>query len=140
MLEILVWSRRQAETAEPIPGAYLISITEPGEYAALGCQPKDRYLRVQFSDIDRLDSRQSGQVITDQQAQEIARFVDRLPHHAEHLVIHCEHGRSRSPSVAMAVCDHLGLPRSQIGWSHPDAAPPNYLVYKMIRKALVECA
>jgi hypothetical protein len=38
----------------------------------------------------------------------------------------------------MAICDHLGLPRSQIGWTHPDIEAPNYHVYKMTRKALVD--
>lgn len=55
------------------------------------------------------------------------------------LVIHCEAGVSRSPSVAMAIADCLHIRRSNIDWHHMDVEqhPPNEHVYRTVRMAFL---
>lgn len=56
------------------------------------------------------------------------------------LVIHCEAGVSRSPSVAMAIADCLHIRRSNIDWRHMDVEqhPPNEHVYRTVRMEFVK--
>lgn len=56
------------------------------------------------------------------------------------LVIHCEAGVSRSPSIAMAIADCLHIRRRQIDWHHMDVEqhPPNEHVYRTVRMAFLK--
>lgn len=60
------------------------------------------------------------------------------------LLVHCEAGVSRSPSIAMAICDSLGLCREIIDWPYANGAnparsfhenPPNLHVYNLVTSA-----
>jgi predicted protein tyrosine phosphatase len=66
--------------------------------------------------------------------QAIWEFVKRWQNEVGAIVIHCEAGVSRSPSVAMALADALEWGRSCIEWTfNPTEPPPNLHVYQVVR-------
>lgn len=68
------------------------------------------------------------------QAQLLWQFVE-FHREQESIIVHCEAGASRSPSVAMALADGLGLDRGVIDWYAPHGSPPNRHVYWMTMSA-----
>jgi predicted protein tyrosine phosphatase len=144
VLQFLVYSRKAMEQSRPWPNTAVISITDPGVEAKLA--PGDwPVLRLQFWDVDpeKADNEReraslAARAMQPRHAQAIANFVSGLAPGVDTIIVHCEHGRNRSPSVALAMCDDLGLPRSQVGWlgaGSPEAAP-NIHVYGLVRRAL----
>jgi protein-tyrosine phosphatase len=76
----------------------------------------------------------------DRHAEEVWKFVRESVNTAEAIVVSCDAGVSRSPSVAMAIVDHYKLGREAIEWCGRDAngPPPNEWVYDtMMRNAEV---
>lgn len=71
-----------------------------------------------------------------EQGRKIKALIDSLCSDVETLMIHCEAGASRSPSVAMAIADQLKLGRNCIEWiADPHCDPPNRRVYDITRAA-----
>jgi predicted protein tyrosine phosphatase len=131
----------------------VISITDRQPYDDPAYIPKSEHtqgvLRLEFMDFDPVrtcfrDNRWQGEpvsswVMQPADAQLVWRFLERY-RDVPLLVIHCHAGASRSPSMAMAVCDGLGLPRNAILWHHrrvqaADGPPPNQHVYNMTLSA-----
>ena len=77
-------------------------------------------LRLNFDDvIERGEP--SDILFAEDHAREIRRFLDAWPN-AERLMVHCNAGVSRSPGVALGLCDLRGwataaLERSYPGWN-----------------------
>ncbi len=70
-------------------------------------------------------------LITSAQADEIRDFVRRHQSDADTIVVHCEQGMSRSPAVAAAISDALGLDPRRFWQMHT----PNEYVYHMVADA-----
>lgn len=108
--------------------------------------PERDILRLQFSDVDvgrwvadgwtpeQEDERTYVPMSRFHAAQILPFLGARLREGVEHIVIHCEAGLSRSPSLAMAITDVLGLDRKLIDWPLGDVheLPPNVHVYEQL--------
>ncbi len=73
-------------------------------------------------------------------AKQIKPFLaSRLREGVSTVLIHCEAGLSRSPSIAMAICDCFELPREIIDWQgrNVNADAPNQHVYETVCAALL---
>ena len=92
-------------------------------------------LRMQFNDVDT-DEDQTEELeielgeITDEQADEIARYVNDSARASHTIVVHCRFGQSRSPAVAKAICEHFKLNFP------PDFTTHNKLVQRLVFSAL----
>jgi predicted protein tyrosine phosphatase len=126
----------------------VISITDPMEQFVV---PKrwglTDTLYLKFFDFDPDKEKEAGRILADHytnrcmsegDADRVAEFVSDNAH-LGCLVVHCYAGASRSPSIAMALCDHLHLPRNQIDWGGlpTNVLAPNEWVYDRTREAMV---
>lgn len=122
----------------------VISITDPKQDPAV--IPKRwglrDILRLSFDDIDPEDLRyipghqlQGIRLMRPEDGQAIASFVETWKDQVGAIVIHCEAGASRSPSVAMALADSHGWGRASIEWMGSGRVPPNLHVYRVTRYA-----
>ena len=104
--ELIVLSRDRAEAYEPQGREICISIRDPGS-AEVTLSPRfAETLRMEFSDIagpglgDEI-------IFAEEHADRIVDLVRRHPE-AERIVVHCVGGASRSPAVALGLCDLNG--------------------------------
>lgn len=51
---------------------------------------------------------------TEEDAKDIFQFVDRVKDKVNTIVVHCEAGISRSPTVAYYIADRIGVPKDSI--------------------------
>jgi predicted protein tyrosine phosphatase len=148
---IIVRSRFEATRLDPTSRYVVISISDPpprGEPANMPkrwglLDPERDVLCLAFDDMD------PDQFVDDAQwddwipmhpfhAKAIASFLrSRLREGVETVVVHCNAGFSRSPSIAMAIADCMGLPRTVIDWERPtNDDPPNQHVYRTMIEAM----
>jgi predicted protein tyrosine phosphatase len=118
--ELMVLSREDVEHYEPSSREVCISISDPGAQPA-GLSPSfAAVLRLSFDDVlERGDP--SDILFAEKHAHEIHEFMDRYSD-ADRVVLHCNMGVSRSPAVALGLCDvrgwaTAGLERSHPGWN-----------------------
>jgi predicted protein tyrosine phosphatase len=96
-----------------------ISVTDPGKPSALLSDRFLAVLRLAFTDIDRPpDAPPSIVLFTQEHAKEIVRFVQRW-NEVDRVVIHCRAGLSRSPGIAMGLCDLFSWPLGEMEQEHP---------------------
>jgi predicted protein tyrosine phosphatase len=116
-MELCVLSREAAERYEPEGFEICISIADPTAPPA-GLSPGfAAVLRLTFSDIIALESPEDVLFDTDHAAA-IVEFVQQWAH-ADRLVVHCHVGASRSPGVALGLCDRFGWPSAELEQGHP---------------------
>lgn len=116
-LSVCFCGQPEAEEISGYPTGAIVSITNPGEAAALKVG-WGAVLRVQFwdsaydeEDIRRLGpawERQSSCFPARRHAEEIRRFIEALPPQIEFLVVHCGAGVSRSAAVAKWAAERYG--------------------------------
>lgn len=114
-MKVHVFTREQIEAGIRIKPAYVvISIRNSGEPRAK--VKKQAGLRavlfLAFSGIDPVHGARLERKIsyfTPAQADKICAFVHRHKADVGAIVVHCERGTSRSPAVAAAISDALGL-------------------------------
>lgn len=100
-------------------------------------------LRLEFLDIDRQVFDPGPKLIplcfNNELAMMVGTFLRECSwQHIELILIHCEVGVSRSPSIAMAITDFYGIDRNVIDWRfNVECKPPNQHVYKLTKEALV---
>jgi predicted protein tyrosine phosphatase len=115
--ELVVLSRERVECYEPQGVEVCISITDP---EAADVQLSSRFaavLRLQFNDV--LAAGAPTDVLFDEEhARRIIAFVKQWPL-AERIVVHCMAGVSRSPGVALGLCDLYGWPAAEIEQAKP---------------------
>jgi predicted protein tyrosine phosphatase len=118
--KFVVLSREDAERYEPREQEICISIADPGAEAA---HISDRFaavLKLHFDDvIERGEP--SDVLFCADHARAIKEFFHEWPD-ATRIVVHCNAGVSRSPGVALGLCDirgwaTAGLERSHPGWN-----------------------
>ena len=115
--ELVVLSRDRAERYEPAGVAVCISVTDPRTPDVQLSPGFADVLRLRFSDIAQAGG-EGDVLLAAEHAREILDFVARWPR-AERIVIHCVGGASRSPAIALALCDLRGWPTAPIEGRKP---------------------
>jgi predicted protein tyrosine phosphatase len=115
--ELVVLSRQDAELYEPTRKEICISISDPDAEPAKVSPRFHAVLRLHFDDVTQRGE-PSDILFAADHARAITDFVDRWPD-AERVVVHCNMGVSRSPGVALGLCDLRGWATAAIEREHP---------------------
>ena len=116
--QLVVLSREDAESYEPDGlREVCISISDPDAEPARVSPKFASVLRLYFNDITERGE-PTDILFTQEHAQSITRFIDGWPS-AERIVVHCNMGVSRSPGVALGLCDLRGWATARLERSHP---------------------
>ena len=115
--DIVVLSRENAEFYEPGPNEICISISDPDAPPADVSPRFAAVLRLHFDDLT--EQRAASDILfAADQARAIVEFVDVWPD-ADRVIVHCNMGVSRSPAVALGLCDARGWATAELERSHP---------------------
>jgi predicted protein tyrosine phosphatase len=115
--ELVVLSREDAERYEPVSSEICISIADPGAAPARLSASFAAVLRLHFNDVtERGDP--SDILFEEEHARAINEFIDKW-RDVRRVVVHCNMGVSRSPGVALGVCDQRGWATAALERSHP---------------------
>ena len=117
MPEFLVLSREEAERYEPGKREICISIADPDADPARLSSRFAAVLRLNFTDIIQLGE-PSDVLFSEDHARAIREFIEAWPD-ATRIVVHCHAGVSRSPGVALGLCDIRGWATAELERSHP---------------------
>lgn len=152
-MKLLIKSRKALEkmSKNKFPdGTAVISITDANDVPVVLENEPDYLLRVTFNDIDndvfadelldnptdeeRIEIERKYDMISQEQANEIASFYIDHKDHISTLICQCEHGQSRSAAVASAVLEY----RSKRGIKifADDRYYPNKVVFRKVLVAL----
>jgi predicted protein tyrosine phosphatase len=112
-----VLSRENAEVYEPRGREICISISDPDAQPARISPRFAAVLRLYFDDVT-VKGEPSDILFAREHAAQIGQFVEEWPD-AERVVVHCNMGVSRSPGVALGLCDVRGWATAQLERSHP---------------------
>jgi predicted protein tyrosine phosphatase len=115
--ELVVLSREDAEAYEPSGREICISIFDPEAEPARVSPRFASVLRLSFHDVTQMGD-PSDILFARDHALAISRFIDGWPS-AERVVVHCNMGVSRSPGVALGLCDLRGWATAELERSHP---------------------
>jgi predicted protein tyrosine phosphatase len=116
-MELTILSRDGAERYQPKGVEICISISDPAVAPARLSPRFAAVLPLAFSDI--VEAETPEDVLFDPgHAAAIVDFVERWPQ-AERLVVHCHVGASRSPGVALGLCDRYGWPAEALEVGYP---------------------
>ncbi len=119
--EIIVLSRGEAEDYTPRRREICISISDSEAPPARISPRFAGVLRLNFDDVIER-SEPSVVLFAEEHAVQIRKFLDKWPN-AERVVIHCNAGVSRSPGVALGLCDMRGWATAELERSHPGFNP-----------------
>src|ERR1700680_3091225 len=130
---LIVLSREDAESYEPSRKEICISISDPDAEPANISPAFVAVLRLHFDDVTKRGL--PSDILFDQdQARAIVDFIDEWPD-AERVMVHCNRGVSRSPAVALGLCEARGWATAELERAHPGWNP---LVRTMMNKAATE--
>jgi len=115
--EFVVLSREEAERYEPRGREICISISDPDAPSARISSLFAAVLRLSFNDVTERGE-PSDILFAQDHAREIGEFLDSWPN-AERVMVHCNAGVSRSPGVALGLCDVRGWATAALERSHP---------------------
>jgi predicted protein tyrosine phosphatase len=115
---MLILSENSARLYVPARRAVCISVTDPGKPTALLSDRFLAVLRLAFTDIAEVAEHPWHVVFTPQHAEEIVHFVQKW-RDVDCVVIHCHAGLSRSPAIAMGLCDVFSWPLGKMEREHP---------------------
>ena len=115
--EFVVLSREEAEDYEAHVGEICISISDPDAPPARVSSRFAAVLRLNFDDVTERGE-PSDILFAEDHAREIREFLDSWPN-ARRVVVHCNAGVSRSPGVALGLCDVRGWATAALERSHP---------------------
>ena len=115
--EFIVLSREEAEAYEPRGMEICISISDPDAPPADVSSRFAAVLRLNFDDVTERGE-PSDILFAEDHALEIRRFLASWPG-AERVMVHCNAGVSRSPGVALGLCDLGGWATAELERSHP---------------------
>lgn len=121
-MKIVIKSRAEIEEYMPRTKTAIISITDFNyDFAELKRQP-NYLLQLAFDDVDsdvfidelgrtptdaeRKHIESKYHMMTDEQAQQITDFYNRVSNKVNLLICQCEHGQSRSAAVAAAIMEY----------------------------------
>src|SRR5215210_3077862 len=115
--QLVVLSREDAESYEPGENEVCISISDPDAPAARVSSRFAAVLRLNFDDVTERGE-ESDILFAEEHAREIRDFVTSWPN-VSRVVVHCHAGVSRSPAVALGLCDTHGWATAALERSHP---------------------
>jgi predicted protein tyrosine phosphatase len=115
--EFVVLSREDAERYEPRGTEICISISDPDAPPAQVSPQFAAVLRLNFNDVTERGE-PSDILFAEEHAREIRDFLNSWPS-AERVMVHCNAGVSRSPGVALGLCDVRGWATAALERSHP---------------------
>jgi predicted protein tyrosine phosphatase len=115
--EFVVLSREDAEDYQPRSREICISISDPDAPPARVSSRFAAVLRLNFDDVTERGE-PTDILFAEDHAREISDFLDKWPS-AERVVVHCNAGVSRSPGVALGLCDLRGWATAALERSHP---------------------
>ena len=152
-MEILIKSRREIEkmSKEGFPKrTAIVSITDKFDYPVCFESEPSLLLRVAFDDVDndvfvdelgrtptpdeRIEIEDKYNMLTDEQAHEIASFYYNNRRRISTLICQCEHGQSRSAAVAAAILEFKE--RSGVYVFADDRYYPNKVVFRKVLEGL----
>jgi predicted protein tyrosine phosphatase len=115
--DLLVLSREEIERYEPRQREICISISDPSAHPAQLSKRFDSVLRLYFDDVvERGDA--SDVLFASDHASAIAQFMADASD-VDRIVLHCNMGVSRSPGVALGLCDLHGWATAELERKHP---------------------
>jgi predicted protein tyrosine phosphatase len=115
--EFVVLSREDAEDYEPDALEICISISDPDAPPARVSSRFAAVLRLNFDDVTERGE-PSDILFAEDHAREIREFLDSWPS-ARRVLVHCNAGVSRSPGVALGLCEVRGWATAALERSHP---------------------
>lgn len=114
---MVVLSREEAERYEPREREICISIADPDAEPAHVSNRFAAVIRLHFTDV--IERGEPADVLfSADHARAIREFFDAWPD-ATRVVVHCNAGVSRSPGVALGLCDIRGWATAELERSHP---------------------
>ena len=116
--EVLILSETRARAYEPSGREVCISVTDPGKPEARLSSRFLAILRLAFTDIAEPVEDPWHVVFTPGHATEIVQFIQKWSD-VTRVVIHCRAGLSRSPGIAMGLCDLFSWPLGELEREHP---------------------
>jgi len=116
-IDLRVLSREAAERYEPSGVEVCISIGDPCAVPAQLSRAFVAVLRLTFNDIVAAPAAEDV-LFAAEHAGEVLRFVEQW-RHVERIVVHCQAGASRSPGVALGLCDAFGWPVAELEGAFP---------------------
>lgn len=115
--DLVVLSREEAERYEPSPNEICISISDPDAEPANVSPLFVAVLRLRFDDVTERGV-PADILFGPHHARAIVAFLDKWPG-AKRVMVHCNMGVSRSPGVALGLCDLHGWATAALERSHP---------------------
>jgi predicted protein tyrosine phosphatase len=115
--ELIVLSREDAESYEPTLKEICVSISDPDAEPANISALFVAVLRLHFDDVTQ-SNEPTDILFGPDQARAIVGFLDKWPD-VERVMLHCNMGVSRSPGVALGLCDARGWATAELERSHP---------------------
>jgi predicted protein tyrosine phosphatase len=115
--DLVVLSREDAEAYEPTGREICISISDPDAELARVSSGFAAILRLSFDDVTQRGV-PTDILFAEEHAESINEFIDGWPG-VERVVVHCNMGVSRSPGVALGLCDLHGWATAALERSHP---------------------
>ena len=115
--EMVVLSRENAEQYEPTQREICISISDPSAPPARLSPRFASVLRLWFSDL--VESEDPADILfAIDHATSISEFLEGASE-VDRIVLHCNMGISRSPGVALGLCDLHGWATAELERKHP---------------------
>lgn len=115
--KLIVLSREEVERYEPRRKEICISISDPYAKPARLSPRFKAVIRMYFSDVT-----ESGHpldvLFAADHANAIREFIDGAPEF-DRIILHCNMGISRSPAVALGLCDLNGWATAELERKHP---------------------
>lgn len=115
--QLIVLSREEVERYEPRRKEICISISDPYAKPARLSSRFKAVIRMYFSDVtesgDPLDV-----LFAPDHAGAIREFIENAPAF-DRIILHCNMGISRSPAVALGLCDVNGWATAELERKHP---------------------
>ena len=116
-MDVCILSREAAERYQPRGAEICISISDPEAPPAQLSGGFLEVLRLAFNDIVTMQV-PADVLFAGEHAAAIVQFLEDWSQ-AERLVIHCHAGVSRSPGVALGLCDRLGWRPAELESGYP---------------------
>jgi predicted protein tyrosine phosphatase len=116
--EFVILSRTNAENYEPTGAEVCISIGNPKTAPVKLSSGFRDVLHLTFTDIASPSPMRYDLLFAPEHARAILEFIARWPD-VERIVVHCVAGQSRSPAVAMGICELRGWPTETLEMLYP---------------------
>ena len=115
---LLVLSRTDAEAYEPAGVEVCISITNPKTDPVPLSDRFQDIIRLTFTDIAGPSPLPFDRLFSPDDAKQVVDFVLKW-RDCDRIVVHCVAGQSRSPAMAMGICEVFGWPMGSLEHDHP---------------------